>query len=172
LQLLLIQATIAIKTHPDYPKCDINRSRKFLFFQKSEGFMNILLWVLQILMGVYFIAIGVMHFVIPPGLPEPMSWMYDLSPTLHAISGTAEILGGLGLILPGLAKIQTRLTPLAGVGLALVMVLAAVFHLTRGEMLNIVTNLVVGAVVGFIAYGRWKLKPLPDRSSSQVRLAK
>lgn len=134
--------------------------------------MNILLWVLQILMGVYFIAIGVMHFVIPPGLPEPMSWMYDLSPTLHAISGTAEILGGLGLILPGLFKIQTRLTPLAGVGLALVMILAAVYHLSRGEMQNIATNLLVAAVVGFIAYGRWRLKPLQDRSANLASTAK
>jgi uncharacterized membrane protein YphA (DoxX/SURF4 family) len=133
--------------------------------------MNILLWVLQILMGVYFIAIGVLHFVIPPGLPAPMSWMYDLSPALHAISGTAEILGGLGLILPGLFKIQTRLTPLAGVGLALVMILAVFYHLPRGEMQNIATNLVTAAVVGFIAYGRWRLKPLKDRSENSVRTA-
>jgi putative oxidoreductase len=134
--------------------------------------MNKLLWVLQILMGVYFIAIGVMHFIVPPGLPAPLSWMYDLSPALHAISGTAEILGGLGLILPGLTKIQTRLTPLAGLGLALVMILAAVFHLTRGEMQNIVSNLVVAAVVGFIAYGRWRLKPLQDRRAAMVKTAK
>jgi putative oxidoreductase len=133
--------------------------------------MNVLLWVLQILLGVYFIAIGVMHFIIPPGLPAQMSWMYDLSPALHAISGTAEILGGLGLILPGLTKIQTRLTPLAGLGLAIVMILAAVYHLSRGEMQNIGLNLLVAAVVGFVAYGRWRLKPLQDRSAGQVRTA-
>jgi uncharacterized membrane protein YphA (DoxX/SURF4 family) len=134
--------------------------------------MNKLLWVLQILMGVYFIAIGVMHFAIPPGLPAPMSWMYELSPTLHTISGTAEILGGLGLILPGLTKIQTRLTPLAGLGLAVVMILAVFYHLPRGEMQNIVTNLIVAGVVGFIAFGRWRLKPLQDRSAALVKTAK
>ncbi len=62
--------------------------------------MNILLWILQIILGIYFTLIGVMHFIVPDGLPAPMAWMYDLSPTLHYISGTAEILGGLGLILP------------------------------------------------------------------------
>jgi uncharacterized membrane protein len=103
--------------------------------------MNIVLWVLQILLGVYFFFVGIMHFVIPPGLPEMMSWMYDLSPTLHWISGIAEILGGLGLILPGLFRIQTRLVPLAAAGLALVMVGAAIYHITRGETFNIVNNI-------------------------------
>lgn len=128
--------------------------------------MNLLLWVFQILIGVYFIAIGVLHFIIPPGLPAQMSWMYELSPTLHFISGTAEILGGLGLILPGLTKIQTRLTPLAGVGLALVMILATFYHLQRGEMQNIVFNLVLAVVAIFIAYGRWQLKPLQASPAS------
>jgi uncharacterized membrane protein YphA (DoxX/SURF4 family) len=143
-----------------------------LSINKREDFlMNILLWVLQILLGLYFIAIGAAHFLIPPGLPAQMSWMYDLSPALHAISGTAEILGGLGLILPGLTKIQTRLTPLAGAGLALVMVLAAFYHLQRGEMQNIFLNLLVAAILAFVAYGRWRLKPLQDRNAGQVRTA-
>jgi hypothetical protein len=47
--------------------------------------MNIALWILQVLLGVYFFFIGVMHFIIPPGLPAPMSWMYALSPTLHLV---------------------------------------------------------------------------------------
>jgi len=88
--------------------------------------------------------------------------MYDLSPTLHLISGTAEILGGLGLILPGLTGIQVRLTPLAGIGLALVMVLAAVFHLQRGEVTNVPGNLLFGALAAFVAYGRLRLRPLGE----------
>ena len=79
--------------------------------------MNILLWILQILFGLYFVAMGAMHLIVPPGLPAPMSWMYDLSPWLHWVSGIAEILGGLGLILPGIFRIQTRLVPLAASGL-------------------------------------------------------
>ena len=67
--------------------------------------MNILLWILQIVLGLYFLAIGIMHFIIPPGLPPAMAWMYELTPTLHYISGIAEILGGLGLILPAVQEI-------------------------------------------------------------------
>lgn len=128
--------------------------------------MNIVLWILQILFGLYFVAIGVMHFIVPPNLPPPMAWMYDLSPILHWVSGTAEILGGLGLILPGIFRIQTRLVPLAASGLALVMVGAVGYHLLRGEYQNIVMNLILVAIMAFIAYGRTKLAPLSDRNAA------
>lgn len=128
--------------------------------------MNILLWLLQVLLGVYFIATGIVHFILPPGLPEPMAWMYELSPGLHYFSGAAEILGGLGLILPGLTRIQMRLTVLAALGLVLVMLGAAVWHITRGEAANLAMNLVLAALASFVAYGRWKVSPLRDRSAS------
>ncbi len=121
--------------------------------------MNILLWVLQVILAIYFIVTGVIHFVLPEGLPAAMSWMYSLSPTLHYISGIAEILGGLGLILPGLTKIKTWLTPLASLGLVLVMVGAMVYHLQRGEIQNLGINIILALIAGFIAYGRWRLKP-------------
>jgi uncharacterized membrane protein len=127
---------------------------------------NTFLWVLQVLFGIYFIAIGVMHFIVPEGLPAPMEWMYDLSDTLHVISGTAEILGGLGLILPGLTKIMPQLTISAAAGLALVMVGAAIYHLGRGEAQNIVTNLVIAGIMTWLAYARWRLTPLAGSSSS------
>lgn len=126
--------------------------------------MNIALWVLQGLLGVYFFFTGVVHFIVPPGLPAPMAWMYELSPALHYFSGTAELLAGLGLILPGLTKIQTRLTPLAAAGLVLVMVGAAAWHIPRGEIQNIVMNLILAGLAGFVAYGRWKLSPLKGKA--------
>ena len=98
--------------------------------------MNILLWVLQVLFGIFFLYNGILHFIVPPGLPPPMAWMYELPPGLHYFSGAAEILAGFGLILPGLTRIQTRLIPLAALGLVLVMVGAAVWHLTRNELPN------------------------------------
>jgi uncharacterized membrane protein YphA (DoxX/SURF4 family) len=128
--------------------------------------MNIALWILQIILGIYFFFIGILHFIIPPNLPAPMAWMYGLSPTLHWISGTAEILGGLGLILPAVTRIQTRLVPLAAAGLSLVMILAIFFHLSRGDYQNLVTNIILAALTAFVAYGRWKLVPLTDRNAA------
>ena len=127
--------------------------------------MNVLLWILQILLGLYFFAIGVMHFVIPPNLPAQMSWMYELPTWLHYFSGTAEILGGLGLILPAVTRIQTRLVPMAASGLVLVMVGAIIYHVTRGEFANIGFNVLLALLAAFIAYGRGKLSPHRDRNA-------
>lgn len=126
--------------------------------------MNIALWILQVLLGLYFFFTGGIHFIVPPGLPAPMAWMYTLPSGLHYFSGTAEILAGLGLVLPGLTKIQTRLTPLAAAGLVLVMFGAMAWHFPRGEYQNIVMNLVLAGLSGFVAYGRWKLSPLKGKA--------
>jgi hypothetical protein len=128
--------------------------------------MNVLLWVLQVGLAIYFFFTGLIHFAVPPGLPAPMSWMYELSAPLHTISGAAEILAAFGLILPAATRIRPALTPLAAVGIVLVMLLAALFHFPRGEYLNIVMNLVVGALAAFVAYGRSRLAPVRGRSSS------
>lgn len=128
--------------------------------------MNILLWILQIIFGAYFILVGVMHFVLPPGLPAMLGWMYDLSPTLHWISGAAEILGGLGLILPAVTRIQTRLVVWAALGLVVVMIMASIYHILRGEIPNLVMTLINAAVMAFIAYGRTRLAPLKDRNAA------
>ena len=127
---------------------------------------NRVLLVLQWVFGLYFIAFGVMHFVVPEGLPEPLEWMYDLDQTLHYVTGVAEILGGIGLILPGLIGAAPELTPWAAVGLGLVMVGAMIYHSGRGEILNIVLNVVVAAVMAYIAYGRWRLSPLEERRAA------
>lgn len=130
--------------------------------------MNIVLWILQIVLGIYFTGVGVTHFVVPDGLPETISWMYDLSDSAHYAAGTAEILGGIGLILPSLTKIQPSLTVWAALGLIVVMVLAAFWHVGREEYQNVVQNVILGGLLGFVAYGRWRLVPIPPRSESAV----
>lgn len=122
--------------------------------------MNRFLWVLQVLFGAFFIFNGVTHLILPDGLPGRMEWMYDLSETVHLVSGTAEILGGLGLVLPGLTKVMPRLTVWAATGLALVMVSAAVWHISRGEVAMVAGNLVAAAATAFIAYARARRHPL------------
>jgi uncharacterized membrane protein len=130
---------------------------------------NIVLWVLQWFFGVYFVFVGVMHFVVPDGLPSTMDWMYELSDTTHVVAGIAEILGGLGLILPSLTRIRPELTVYAAAGLVIVMVGAAVWHATRSEGAQIGQNILIGLLLAFVAYGRWKLEPIPPRDQSTVR---
>jgi uncharacterized membrane protein YphA (DoxX/SURF4 family) len=109
-----------------------------------------------------------MHFIVPDGLPDTLDWVYELSDPLHAIAGTVEILGGLGLILPGLTRMLPGLTSLAAAGLVVVMVGAAVWHGTRGEVVQVALNLVNAGPLGYLAYGRWRLSPLQAARSTPV----
>ena len=73
-----------------------------------------------------------------------------------------ELAGGLGLILPAATRIRPLLTPLAATGLLTIMVLAAGFHLSRGESGPLI-NFTFGAMAAFIAWGRFKKAPLQAR---------
>ncbi|MBX3144303.1 MAG: DoxX family protein [Trueperaceae bacterium] len=112
--------------------------------------------VLRWFFGIYFVAVGIMHFVLPAGLPQQMAWMYDLSSGQHLLAGIAEILGGLGLILPRLTGTAPRLTALAAGGLALVMVSAAIWHISRGEGTMIVGNLLMATAMTYVAFKEWR----------------
>ena len=127
------------------------------------GWNNLLLWELQWLFRIYYIALGITQIVIPHGLPPMMEWMYELSDTLHVVVGIAEILGGVGLILPSITRIQPQLSVYAAAGLVLVMAGAIVYHAGRGEGPSIVTNVIIAALMAFVAYGRWKIAPIQPR---------
>jgi len=125
--------------------------------------MNRTTWILQILLAIYFLATGVIHLLVPAGLPGPLTWMYDLTTPLHWVAGLAEIAGGLGLVLPAATRIAPRLTPLAASGLVVIMLSAAVWHATRGETQSIVGNVVVTALLVLIAYVRTRIHPIEAR---------
>ncbi|HEX6305398.1 MAG TPA: DoxX family protein [Anaerolineales bacterium] len=76
-----------------------------------------------------------------------------------AFIALCEFLGGIGIILPALTGILPWLTLWATTGLALIMLLAAVFHLVRREYANIVFNLVLLVLAAFVAYGRFFIIP-------------
>jgi hypothetical protein len=69
----------------------------------------------------------------------------------------AEVLGALGLILPGLLHVRPVLTPLAAAGLVLIMIGATVLTLAGGDVAMALIPLVVGLLAAFVAYGRWRL---------------
>jgi DoxX-like family len=78
--------------------------------------------------------------------------------------GLAEVLGALGLTLPGLLRIKPWLTPLAAAGLVIVMIGAMALVPAAGEVVPALFPLVVGLLASFVACGRWRLKPLPART--------
>jgi hypothetical protein len=94
-----------------------------------------------------------------PPRPE-MSYIVDIPIPFRRFIGVAEILAGLGLVLPALTGILPILTPLAAVGLVIVQAGAAIFHIPRKEYGGSVFNLVLLALAAFVAYGRFVAVPL------------
>lgn len=118
--------------------------------------MNIVLWIIQLLLAVAFGMAGFIKLSQPiDALSTMMPWVTAMPALLVRFIGAAEVAGALGLILPRATKIQPQLTAYAGVGLALVMLLAALFHASRGEFGNIVPTVVLFVLSIAVAYGRW-----------------
>lgn len=122
------------------------------------------LWTLQVLLGLMFGMAGLMKSMQPlEALAANLPWVTEVSPLLVRFIGISELLGGLGLILPAATRILPILTPVAGGGLALVMVLAAGFHLLRAEYAGLVPNFVLGLLAAFVAWGRLVKAPIAPR---------
>lgn len=123
--------------------------------------MNIFLWILQILVGLLFVfhayLLGVRYEQIKT--QRGMNWVGELPGGLRSFIAICEVLGGLGVILPALTGILPWLTPLAAVLLALMMLLAVGFHLTRREYPNLVINFILLALAAVVAYGRFVVVP-------------
>lgn len=127
--------------------------------------MNITIWTTQVLLAVFFIMFGFMKAFLPINeLADQTPWVIDVPEALVRFIGVAELAGAFGLILPAITRILPRLTIAAAGGLGTIMFLAFVFSVSRGEIPNAVTNIVVLAVLALIAYGRWKLVPISARS--------
>jgi len=124
--------------------------------------MNTVLWILQVLLALAFMMAGYNHgFNIEKTRLRPrMEWMDAVSKNLLKFIGVTEILGSIGLILPAVTGILPVLTPWAATGIAVIMILSALFHLPRREYPAIVINLVLLAMAAFVAYGRFVVEPL------------
>lgn len=118
--------------------------------------VDITLWIVAGVLAVLFFLAGVMKATQPKEkLAQNMGWVNDFSSGTVKFIGVVEILGALGLILPEALDIAPILTPLAAVGLAVTMVLAAIVHLRRGETTLIGVNVVLLALSIFVAVGRF-----------------
>jgi uncharacterized membrane protein YphA (DoxX/SURF4 family) len=138
--------------------------------------MKTTFWILQVLWGVSFSINGFGKIVwykqaLWNQALQQVPWLYAVPQDLAIFIGVAEFLGGVGLILPAITGIKPKLTPWAAIGLALVMTLAAVFHIARGEYIFMLINLVLGGVAAFIAYGRLIVKPITPAPISSFRVA-
>jgi uncharacterized membrane protein YphA (DoxX/SURF4 family) len=117
------------------------------------------LWTVQVLLALIFLFAGGFKLVTPveqmtKQMPVPLPGLF-----LQFIA-VCEVLGALGLILPGLLRVKTGLTPLAAAGLVMIMAGATVVTLMGGQIALALIPLAVGILAAFVAYGRWRVAPL------------
>jgi hypothetical protein len=81
--------------------------------------------------------------------------------------GVAEIAGAIGMLLPSMTRKMPWLTPVAAGCLAFVVASATVLHLSRGETGSAVTTAILFLLAAFVAYGRWRVRPIAPRGHSR-----
>lgn len=117
--------------------------------------MNIALWVAAVLVALLFAMAGFNKVAKSrEDLAKMLPWTSEYPLGFTRFIGIAELLGALGLILPQATGIAPILTPIAAIGLAIIMALATVFHIKRGESKAIGMNLIILALSLFVAIGR------------------
>jgi uncharacterized membrane protein YphA (DoxX/SURF4 family) len=122
--------------------------------------LGIALWVAQGLLAVAFLMAGATKLARPKEkLAKDMAWAEDFSQPAVRLIGAAEVLGAIGVVLPALTGVLPWLTPLAALGLVLLMVGAALTHLRRKEYGNIAMNAVLLVLAAFVVYGRFFVLP-------------
>ncbi len=119
--------------------------------------MNVVLWIIAGLLAAAFAAAGLMKITQPkPKLAASgMPWTEDFADGQVKGIGALEVLGAIGLILPAALGIAEVLTPLAAVGLTLLMAGAAITHLRRGEGKLVPVNVLLGGLALFVAVMRF-----------------
>ena len=122
--------------------------------------MNRALWVVQILLAAAFLMTGFMKLTMAEDLlaassPFPVLFVRFIS--------VCEILGAIGLVVPGLTRIRTGLTPLAAAGLVIIMIGAVVSTVVTMGPAMAIMPLILGVLAAFVAYGRWQVAPLEDK---------
>jgi len=122
--------------------------------------MNVFLWILQILLALVFLMAGSMKLMksraeIAASQPDRMGWIEHVSDGTARLAGGAEVLGAVGLVLPAVTGIAPVLVPLAAAGLAVTMILAAIFHSRRGESQSTTMNIVFAILALIIVWGRF-----------------
>ncbi len=127
--------------------------------------MTYALWIVQVLLALMFLFAGGTKLVLPLDVLASMGSpnQIQLPGWFVRFVGVAEVLGALGLLLPGLLRIKPGLTPLAAAGLVVLMIGATALTIVADGVAAGVVPLMVGLLAAFVAYGRWRLAPHPAR---------
>ena len=126
---------------------------------------RVALWIVQSVLAALFLFAGGFKLALPLAAMAKVSPLP--APFLKFI-GSCEVLGALGLILPGALRIKPVLTPIAAAGLVIIMIGAVVTTVATLGVAPAVMPLVVGILAGAVVRGRW---PRAAQRETTLRLA-
>lgn len=131
--------------------------------QKKSKILHVSLWVAQVLVALAFGMAGFMKLSMPISelAAKGMGFVNHISEGLVRFIGTVELLGALGLILPAAMRIKPILTPIAAIGIAVIMLLSIKEHVTQNE--PVVANIILLLLAAFVAWGRFKKAPIQSK---------
>jgi uncharacterized membrane protein YphA (DoxX/SURF4 family) len=132
--------------------------------QNHAEVMNVVLWVLQVLLAAAFFAHGLLFLMPPAELVEQMN--ASMPRWFQLFLGVAEVLAAVGLVLPGLTRMQPWLVTWAAGGIMIVMISATIFHLARAEWSSAVITLVLLLMATYVAYMRHRVMPIQARRAA------
>jgi uncharacterized membrane protein YphA (DoxX/SURF4 family) len=117
--------------------------------------MNTIVWIIQGILALIFAMAGIMKTTQPKDkLVKSLPWVNDYSlPTVRFI-GVSELLGAIGIIVPQVTGIFPILSPVAAIGLAVIMILAASHHIRKSEYKEVLINTTLFVLSAIVAYFR------------------
>ena len=113
---------------------------------------NYTLWTIQCLLALLYLFAGGLKLILPVA---ELTRQLALPGAFLRFIGACEVLGAAGLILPGLLRRQQQLTPVAAIGLSIVMTGATVLLIANPGAGTPLMPMVVGLLDGLVAWGRW-----------------
>jgi hypothetical protein len=121
----------------------------------NANLLNLLLWSVQVFLALFFLGAGIPKLT-GRGI-ERWTGFSDLARPVVLFIGVTEVLGAAGLVLPMATGVLPWLTPLAAVGLAITVLMAAGFHTRADERLAALETGLWASIAATVAVGRWDL---------------
>lgn len=119
--------------------------------------MDTALWIVQSLLAGIFLATGLIKITQPrlKMAAGPMAWAADVTDGQFRTIGVLEVIGAIGLIVPGALGIAPSVLPVAALGLVLIMIGAIVTHVRYGEIERLAVPIVLLGLALVVAVERF-----------------
>jgi hypothetical protein len=92
-------------------------------------------------------------------MQEAIQKMGKVSQPILNVIAACTFIGTMGLILPGVLGLSTRITPVMAALLSIMLLFSIFFHTGYREKPKIFVRFVLFALAAYVAYGRWALIP-------------